>query len=73
VIEHNFLQLLVYLLRLSQDNVTLALNGVGLEFGVLENIGEDVDGRGYVCVECLGVIDSVLTLQFLLASAMLIR
>jgi hypothetical protein len=73
VIEHNFLQLLVYLLRLSQDNVTLALNGLRLEFGVLENIGEDVDGRGYVCVKCLGVIDSVLTLQSLLASAMLIR
>jgi len=73
VIKHNFLQLLVNLLRFSQDNITLALNGLGLEFGVLKNIGEDVDRRGYVCVESLGVVDSILTLQSLLASAILIR
>jgi hypothetical protein len=54
--------LLVHLLGLSQDNITLALNGLGLEFGVLKNIGEDVDRRGYVCVESFGVVDSVLTL-----------
>jgi hypothetical protein len=41
---------------------------LGLKLGVLEDIGEDVDGSGYICVEGLGIVYSILTLQLLLAS-----
>jgi hypothetical protein len=67
VIEHNFLQLLIHLLRFSQDNITLSLNSLGLELGVLKDIREDVDGSGYICVEGFGIVYGVLTLQTMLA------
>jgi hypothetical protein len=62
VVEDNLLELLVNLLLLAQDNITLTLNGSGLELGVLEDIGEDVDGLGDIVVEGLGVVDGVLAL-----------
>jgi hypothetical protein len=40
---------------------------LGLKLGVLKNIGEDIDGSGYICVESLGIVDGVLTLQITLA------
>jgi len=63
VVEHNLLQLLVNLLGFSQDHVTLALDRLGLEFRVLEDIGEDVDSRRNIRVEGLGVVHGVLTLS----------
>lgn len=44
VVKDNFLQLLVDLFGFSKDNVTLTLNGLRFKLGVLEDIGEDVNG-----------------------------
>jgi hypothetical protein len=63
VVEDNLLKLLVDLLLLAEDDITLALDGLGLELGVLEDVGEDVDGGGDVVVEGLGVVDGVLALS----------
>lgn len=63
VVEDDFLELLVDLLLLPENDVALALNSLGLELRVLENIGEDVDRGGYIGVEGLGVVDGVLALQ----------
>lgn len=62
VVEDNLLELLINLLLLAQDHITLTLDGSGLELGVLENVGEDVDGLGDIVVEGLGVVDGVLAL-----------
>lgn len=62
VVEDNLLELLINLLLLAQDHITLTFNGSGLELGVLEDIGENVDGLGNIVVEGLGVVDSVLAL-----------
>ena len=66
VVEDNLLELLVNLLLLAQDNVALALDGGGLELGVLEDIRENVDSLGDIVVEGLGVVDGVLALHNLL-------
>jgi hypothetical protein len=63
VVEDNLLELLVHLFLFAEDDITLALNGLGLELGVLEDIGENVDGGGDVVVEGLGVVDGVLALS----------
>lgn len=63
VVEDNLVQLLLNLLGLTQDDVALALDGGGLELGVLEDIGEDVDGLGDVGVECPREVDGVLALS----------
>lgn len=62
VVENNLLQLLVNLLLLAQDHISLALNGTGLQLGVLKDVCEDVDGPGNVVVERLGVVDGVFPL-----------
>jgi hypothetical protein len=38
-----------------------ALNGTALELGVLEDIGDDVDGLRDVLTEALGIVDHLLT------------
>jgi hypothetical protein len=63
VVENNLLELLVDLFLLAENDITLALDGLGLELGVLEDIGEDVDGGGDVVVEGLGVVDGILALS----------
>lgn len=62
MVEDNLLELLVNLLLLAQDHITLTLDGSRLELGVLEDVGEDVDGLGDIVVEGLGVVDGVLAL-----------
>ena len=62
VVEDNLLELLVDLLLLTEDDVALALDGSGLQLGVLKDVGEDVDGLGDIVVEGLGVVDGVLAL-----------
>lgn len=62
VVEDDFLELLVNLLLLSEDNITLALNGRRLELGVLKNVGKNVNSVGHVRVERLGVVDGVFAL-----------
>ena len=51
VVEDNLLELLVNLLLFAQDDIALALNGLSLELGVLQNVGKNVDGVGDVRVE----------------------
>jgi hypothetical protein len=62
VVEDNLLNLLLDLLGLSENDVALALDGGLLELGVLQNIGQDVDGLGNIGVEGLGKVDGVLAL-----------
>jgi len=62
MVEYNLFQLLVNLLRFSQDNITLSLDGLRIELRVLKDIGEDIDSCGYVCIKGLGIVYSVLTL-----------
>ena len=70
VVEDTLLELLVDLLLLAENDVALALDGRGLELGVLEDIGEDVDGGGDVVVEGLGVVDGVLALVGLIVRSL---
>jgi hypothetical protein len=63
MVENDFLELLVDLFLLAEDDVALALDGLGLELGVLQDIGQDVDGCGDVGVERLGVVDGVFALS----------
>ena len=63
VIEHDLLKLLVNLLLFTEDHISLAFNGSGFQLGVLENIGEDINGLGDVGVEGLGIVDGVFSLH----------
>ena len=66
VVKDNLLELLVNLLLLAQDHITLALDGGGLQLGVLKNIGENINRFGDIGVEGFCVVDSVFALWFLL-------
>jgi hypothetical protein len=63
VVEHDFLELLVHLFLLTENDVALAFDGLGVEFRVLQDIGENVDGGGDVVVERLGVVDGIFALS----------
>jgi hypothetical protein len=65
--------LLIHLLGFSQDNITLSLNSLRLKLGVLKDIGEDVDGSGYICIEGFGIVYGVLTLQTVSAFSSVFR
>lgn len=62
VIKDNFLELLVNLFLLPENDSTFALNGRGIKLGVLQDISQDVDGLADVRVEALGVVDGVFAL-----------
>jgi hypothetical protein len=62
VVKDNLFELLVHLFLLAENDITLALDGLGLELRVLEDIGEDIDCRGDVVVEGLGVVNGVFAL-----------
>jgi hypothetical protein len=64
VVEDDFLHLLVHLFLFAEDDVALALDGLGVELRVLQDVGEDVDGSGDVVVERLGVVDGVFALHW---------
>lgn len=61
VVEDNLLELLVDLLLLTENDIALALDGGLLKLGVLENVGDDVDDGRDILVECLGVVNGLLT------------
>lgn len=63
VVKNHLLELLVNLLLLTENHITLTLDGGGLQLGVLEDIGKNVDSLGNVGVEGLGVVYGVLTLR----------
>lgn len=62
VVEDDLLELLLYLLRLAQDNVTFPLDSGLLELRVLKDVLQDVDAPRDVLIEGLGEVDGVLTL-----------
>jgi hypothetical protein len=66
VVKYDLLNLLLNLLRLSENDVALTLNGRLLELGVLENIGQNIDGLGDIGVEGLGEVNGVFTLRMVL-------
>lgn len=51
VVEYDFLELLIDLFLLTQDDVALALDGGFLELGVLQDVGEDLNGFADVVLE----------------------
>lgn len=51
VVEDNLFQLLVNLLLFAENHIPLSLNSGWLEFGVLEDIGQNVDSLGNVGVK----------------------
>jgi len=61
MIKHDLLVLLVNLLLLTQDDIAFALNGTSFELGVLEDVGDDVDGLRDILAEALGVVNRLLT------------
>lgn len=63
VVKDNLLNLLLNLLRLSENDVALALDSRRLELGVLQDIGQNIDGLGDIRVEGLGEVDGVLALK----------
>jgi hypothetical protein len=63
VVEHDFFQLLVDFLLFAEDDIPFALDGLGLQLGVLQDVGEDVDGFRDVGVEGFGVVNGVFSLQ----------
>jgi hypothetical protein len=63
MVKDNLLNLLLNLLGLSENDVALALDSRGLELGVLQDIGQNIDGLGDIGVEGLGEVDGVLTLK----------
>lgn len=62
VVKDNLFELLVNLLLLTQDHISLPLDGSGLQFGVLKDVGEDVDSLGNIGIERLGIVNGVLPL-----------
>lgn len=60
MVEHDFLVLLVDLLLLTQNDIAFALDGATFELGVLEDVGDNVDGLRDVLAEALGVVDRLL-------------
>lgn len=62
MVEDDFFELLVNFFLLAQDDIPFALYGLGVKFGVLKNVGEDIDGFGDIVVERFGVVDCVLAL-----------
>jgi len=62
VVEDDLLHLLLDLLRLTENDITLPLDGALLELGVLKDVLQDVDALGNVLVEGLGKVDGVLAL-----------
>jgi hypothetical protein len=61
MVKHDLLILLVDLLLFAQDDVALTLDGATFKLGVLEDVGDDVDGLGNVLAEALGIVDGLLT------------
>jgi hypothetical protein len=61
MVKHDLLVLLVDLLLLAQDNIAFTLDGATFEFGVLEDVGDDVDGLWDVLAEALGIVDGLFT------------
>lgn len=63
MVENDFLELLVDFFLFTENNITLTLDSLLVKLGVLEDVGEDVDGLGDVGVKRLGVVDCVLALH----------
>ena len=63
MVEDNLFKLLVYLLLLSENDISFSFDRGGLEFRILEDVGEDIDCLWDVVIERLCVVNSVLALE----------
>ena len=63
MIEDDLFELLVYLFLLPKYYVAFTFDCLGLQLGVLEDVGKDVNGGGNVGIERFGIVDSILTLD----------
>ena len=61
VVKDDLLLELVNLLLFTEDHIALALNGRVFELGVLENVGDDVNGLVDVLAESFGIVDGLLS------------
>ena len=64
MVKNNFFQLLVYFFLFSEYDIPLSLDSLRLKFGILQDVGEDVDGSWDVGVEGFGIVDSVFSLDY---------
>jgi hypothetical protein len=60
VVKHNLLKLLVNLFLLPQDDIPLSLNRRLVQFGVLQDVAEDVNSLGNILVETFRVVYGLL-------------
>lgn len=60
-VEDDLLLLLLDLLHLAEDDIAFAVDGCGVEGGVLKDVAEDLHSLGDVLLEHLGVVDGLLT------------
>lgn len=61
MVKYDLLHLLVYFLLLPEDNVTLPFNRRVLEFGVLQDVTDDVHRLSDVLAEALRVVHGLLS------------
>jgi hypothetical protein len=60
VIEHDLFKLLVDLLLLSEDDITFPLNSCRLQFRILQNVGNDINGDRNILSEALCIVHGLL-------------
>ena len=59
MVKDDFFVLLVYFFLFSEDDFSFSFDGVFLEFGVLQDVRDDVDAGGGVLFETAGVINGL--------------
>jgi hypothetical protein len=60
MIKDDLFKLLVNLLLLSKNDITLSLNGWRLEFRILKNVGNDINGNRNILSEALCIVHCLL-------------
>ena len=69
MIKNDFFELLIDLLLFPQNYIALSLNGVWLEFRVLQDIGEYIDCSRDIGVKGFGIVDGIFTLYWKISAA----
>lgn len=61
MIKDDFLVLFVYFFLFTEDDFSFSFDGIFFKFGVLEDVGDDVDAGRCVLFEAAGVINGLFT------------